>query len=115
MMPQRKMLQSRTGGKIMGVVIDMELAGKNVMRGGGFSGPPTRGISGADGGDGMEARIAKLESDVGHIQSDLREMKGDVKDIKKDAREDFRILFGALIVVALGLALIMAKGFGWFN
>jgi hypothetical protein len=32
----------------------------------------------------------------------------------KDAREDFRILFGALIVVALGLAGLMAKGFRWF-
>ena len=65
------------------------------------------------GGDGMEARIAKLESDVGHIQTDIQEIKGDVKDIKKDAREDFRILFGALIIVALGLALLIARGFEW--
>ena len=62
----------------------------------------------------MEARIAKLESDVGHIVSDVRDIKDDAREIKRDARVDFRLLFGALIVVALGLRGILAKGFGWF-
>ena len=61
----------------------------------------------------MEARMAKLESDVGHIQSVLVDIKTDTREIKKDAKEDFRILFGALIVIALGLAGIMAHGFKW--
>ena len=61
----------------------------------------------------MEARIAKLESSVVHIQSDVKEIKQDTRDIRKDSKEDFRILFGALIFVALGLALLMAKGFHW--
>ena len=61
----------------------------------------------------MEARLAKLESDVGHIQSALTDIKTDTREIKKDAKEDFRILFGALIAIALGLTLIMAKGFHW--
>mgnify|MGYP000722284598 FL=1 len=26
---------------------------------------------------------------------------------------DFRLIFGAIITVALGLAALMAKGFGW--
>ena len=76
---------------------------------------PDRGVASQppSGGDGMDGRIAKLESDVGHIQSDIQEIKGDIKEIKKDAKEDFRILFGALVFVALGLALLIAKGFKW--
>lgn len=65
------------------------------------------------GGDGVEARVAKLEAHFEYIRRDLDDVKSDVRDIKKDMREDFRILFGALIVVALGLAGMMAKGFGW--
>ncbi|HBT3381382.1 TPA: hypothetical protein MBF67_003336 [Klebsiella aerogenes] len=62
----------------------------------------------------LEARVAKLESDIDHIKVTLKEIKDDVREIKRDARSDFRILFGALITVALGLAGIMAKGFHWF-
>lgn len=70
------------------------------------------GVSNGGGGD-MEARVAKLESDVEYIKRDIREIKEDLKDIKKDAKSDFRTLFAALITVALGLAGMMAKGFGW--
>ena len=61
----------------------------------------------------MEARLAKLESSVDHIQSDVKEIKQDIREIKKDAKEDFRLLFGTLIVISLGLAGLMAKGFHW--
>ncbi|AND15101.1 TPA: hypothetical protein OL861_001376 [Proteus mirabilis] len=61
----------------------------------------------------MELRVAKLESDVEYIKRDISEIKDDIKDIKKDAKSDFRMLFGAIIAVALGLAGLMAKGFGW--
>ncbi len=68
-----------------------------------------------DGGDGfmLEVRVAKLESDVEHIKSTMQEIKDDVREIRRDLRTDFRLLFGALITVALGLAGIMAKGFHW--
>ena len=72
------------------------------------------GRGGDDGGNSMEARVAKLEAGVEHIQSGIQEIKTDVREIKKDAKEDFRILFGALIFAALGLAALMAKGFKWF-
>jgi hypothetical protein len=36
-----------------------------------------------------------------------------VKELRRDDRTDFRLLFGAIIVVALGLAGLMAKGFHW--
>lgn len=64
-------------------------------------------------GDDALARLAKLESDVGHIESNIKDIKDDTREIKKDAKEDFRILFGALIIVTLGLALLLAKGFEW--
>ncbi len=63
----------------------------------------------------MHARIAKLESDVGHIQGDIREIKEDLKEIKNDAKVDLRLLFGALMVATLGLAGLMARGFGWLG
>lgn len=65
------------------------------------------------GGDDMQARVAKLESDIEHIKNTLKEIKEDVREIKRDTRSDFRILFGALITLALGLAGLMAKGFNW--
>jgi len=40
-------------------------------------------------------------------------VKADVRGLRADARTDFRILFGAIIAVALGLAGLMAKGFHW--
>lgn len=68
----------------------------------------------------MEARIARLEATADHIQSDITGLKADVRDLRNDVRDvrreqqtDFRILFGALIAVALGLAGLMAKGFQW--
>jgi hypothetical protein len=73
-------------------------------------------LRGGDGGgtfDGMEPRVAKLEAAVEHIQSDIADIKGDVRALRGDARTDFRLLFGAIIVVALGLAGLMAKGFHW--
>lgn len=62
---------------------------------------------------GMEARIAKLEASVEYIQTDIASIKQDVRDIRADMRSDFRLLFASLIAVALGLAGLMAKGFGW--
>ncbi|RXZ36572.1 hypothetical protein D9O50_08660 [Oxalobacteraceae bacterium CAVE-383] len=72
----------------------------------------------------MESRVAKLESAVEYIQRDLADIKADIRDMKqtssaniRDMRHasstDFRIMFGALIAVSLGLAGLMAKGFQW--
>lgn len=90
-----------------------------------------RNKDGGSGGGDMEARVAKLESGVEYIQRDISEIKSDLKEFKGEVRgefksvrdelkeqrelhhKDFRIIFGALITVALGLAGLMAKGFGW--
>ncbi|MBE3263139.1 hypothetical protein IM264_10330 [Enterobacter cloacae complex sp. P34C] len=68
----------------------------------------------------MDGRVARIESDISYIKRDIQDLKGDIKDVRSDIRDirtdmrtDFRITFGALIAVALGLAGIMARGFGW--
>lgn len=57
----------------------------------------------------MEARIAKLKSEAHYIQSDIAQIKTDVREL----RSDNKILLGMIIAASLGLAGIMAKGFGW--
>ena len=61
----------------------------------------------------MAQSIGKLEADMSHVQKDVGEMKSDIGQIRERQDRDFRILFGALITVALGLGGLMAKGFGW--
>lgn len=68
----------------------------------------------------METRVTRLESAIEHVHTDLRDIKQDVRDLRGemngmrgDARVDFRLLFGALITIAIGLAGLMARGFGW--
>lgn len=67
--------------------------------------------------DHMEARVAKLEAAVTHLQRDVTDLRADVKELRRDITgirtTDFRLIFGAIIAVALGLAGLMAKGFGW--
>jgi len=77
-----------------------------------------RPVAGGGGGPqdpGVEARVAKLEAHIAHIQHDLGEIKSDIREIRRDARTDFRLMFGAVIFVALGLAGLMAKGFHWIG
>ncbi|MGQ6371272.1 hypothetical protein ACUNFC_10780 [Serratia sp. IR-2025] len=76
---------------------------------------------------GLDSRVARMESDVSYIRRDISDIKGDmkefrnemkefrgeIKEIRNDMRGDFRLLFGAIITVTVGLAGIMAKGFGW--
>ena len=65
----------------------------------------------------MESRVAKLETAFEFIQRDIKELKDDLRAVKSDINGirtgDFRILFGTIIAVALGLGGLMAKGFHW--
>jgi hypothetical protein len=76
-------------------------------------GPPLHGGGGGGTFDGMEPRVAKLEAAIEHIQRDTTDIKTDVRTLRDNARSDFRLLFGATIAVALGLAALMARGFHW--
>lgn len=58
----------------------------------------------------MEARVTRLEVVVEQMQRDIAELKAAVRAIRTT---DFRLIFGAIVTVALGNAALMAKGFGW--
>lgn len=65
----------------------------------------------------MEARTTRLEVAVEHIERAVKELNDDVRDLRAEINSirttDFRLIFGAIITVALGNAALMAKGFGW--
>ena len=67
--------------------------------------------------DEMQARVTKLEAAVDYIQRDVKELREDVRTMRGEIHSirttDFRLVFGAIIAVALGLAGLMAKGFHW--
>ena len=54
-----------------------------------------------------------FRSNIEEIKKILNEIKIDNTEIKSYARIGFRILFGAIIAIAIGLSSLMAKGFGW--
>jgi hypothetical protein len=47
------------------------------------------------------------------MREHTRDIKADLRSVRDNARTDFRLLFSALITVALGLAALMADGFKW--
>jgi hypothetical protein len=59
--------------------------------------------------------VAVLKRDVHEVRQDIKEVRHDIKDVRTHQERDFRLLFGTLITVTLGLAGLMAKGFGWFH
>jgi hypothetical protein len=76
----------------------------------------TERLKSGDGGgtfDGMEARVARLEATVGHIQTDTTDIKAEIRQMKQNARADFLITWGGMIAGFLGMAGLLARGFGW--
>jgi hypothetical protein len=68
----------------------------------------------------MESRVARLEVRVEHIERDIGEIKADARSMRQTLERlhdrmdsDFRITWAGIIGSALGLAGLMAKGFGW--
>ncbi len=69
--------------------------------------PPYGG--GDDGGNSVEARIAKLESDVGSIKESMSEVKSDLRELRSDAGSNFKWLLAAgggmgLLLIGTGVA-----------
>jgi uncharacterized coiled-coil protein SlyX len=80
----------------------------------------------------MEARVAVLEEIASATKQAVAGLQQEVHDLRTETsrRDDtlrdtidalrdtgevnFRIMFGALITTALGLAALMAEGFHWF-
>ncbi|MES2758799.1 MAG: hypothetical protein V4693_15605 [Pseudomonadota bacterium] len=50
-------------------------------------------------------RIARLETAI--------EFLSEFKDLRAHRDRDFRLMFGGLVTIAVGLSGMMAKGFGW--
>lgn len=61
----------------------------------------------------MEARVAVLEQIARSTEETLRELRGEMRSLRDRQERDFRLTWAGLIAVALGLAGLMAKGFGW--
>jgi hypothetical protein len=61
----------------------------------------------------MEARIAVLEEIAVSTRATLKDLRNDLRTVRARQEADFRILFAALIGVALGMAGLVAKGFHW--
>ena len=76
-------------------------------------GPPVAPPLANSDNDHMDDRITKLELALDYVKRDIGEMKIDIRELKKDSREDFRVIFGAVIAMGLALSGLMAKGFGW--
>lgn len=83
------------------------------MDGTDYSGPSVAGGGPPPHDPNMEPRIAKVEASLEYVHETLRDIKSDVREIKLHARTDFRVIFAALIAVAIGLASLMAHGFKW--
>src|ERR1700754_414995 len=49
----------------------------------------------------------------GETREFQKEVRSEFRDVRHQARTDFRLLFGALISLAIGMATLMAKGFHW--
>lgn len=77
--------------------------------------------SGSGGGNGgMEARIAKLESDVEYIKRDIGDLKTDVREVRTEVtgirKELHSAKIWALILYAAlagSLFSVLARGFKW--
>lgn len=62
----------------------------------------------------MEARIARIESDMEHVKTDVADIKNDVRRLQDKIDSNFKFIlvaFGSQFVILVG---IMAKGFGWY-
>ena len=55
-------------------------------------------------------RVARVEMGIDFLRSDIKTLSAGLLAARTT---DFRLMFGAVIAVALGLTGMMAKGFGW--
>jgi chromosome segregation ATPase len=72
----------------------------------------------------FKVEMREFKGEMREFKGEMREFKGEMRDFQKEvrsefrdvrhqARTDFRLLFGAIISLAVGMAALMAKGFHW--
>lgn len=73
------------------------------------------GNGGNDGGPPMEVieRITRVEEKVGGLDKRLELVETDLRSLIGKVDSHFLVLGGMIIAAVLGLAGMMAKGFGW--
>lgn len=71
-----------------------------------------RGRPGGNDG-GMEARVAKLEALAESTDRRLSQIEGDLRSMLRWGMAAFILTWGGIIALGIGLAAMMAKGFGW--
>jgi predicted nuclease with TOPRIM domain len=64
--------------------------------------------------DRFEKFEAKIDSKFDRVDAKFDRVDARFEEVGIKARSDFHLLFGSLIASTLGLAGMMAKGFGWF-
>lgn len=64
---------------------------------------------GGDGGNPLEPRLAKLESDVGNIIDNMSDLKSDIREIRSALKSDFKWVMAAIV---MGVVVILG-GIGW--
>lgn len=74
-----------------------------------YKGPPASG----DRSDGMEVRIARLESDVSFMRSDISDIKSDIKELRRDF-SGMRSEIHAAKLWAIGLYAALVVGLFYF-
>jgi hypothetical protein len=70
-------------------------------------------LKGAANESGTEGPVAKLQAVIEDVQRDIAEIKTELLILRSDKRSELRWVVAALLVVALGLAALLAKEFHW--
>jgi hypothetical protein len=55
----------------------------------------------------------EMRQSFADLRTDIRDMRNDIGSLRQRQERDFRLLFGAIIVVALGLAGLIARTQHW--
>lgn len=63
----------------------------------------------------MLARLGKLEGQMEGVLARLGLIEQDVRTLRADVTRDFRWTWSGMVVGFVGLAGMMAKGFGWIG
>jgi predicted nucleic acid-binding Zn-ribbon protein len=57
--------------------------------------------------------LAEIRAEMRDIRTEIRDMRTEMRDMRQRQERDFRLLFGAIILVAIGLAGLIARTQHW--
>lgn len=70
-----------------------------------------------DSVDQLGVRVVRLEVTVEHLVSEFREFRAEVREemrsFRAEMRREFQKVYAAMFTLTVGLAGVMAHGFGW--